>query len=339
MMRTILAIFCLILLATTQTWAQPDSLIFNNGNYVVGEVKTLERNTLKIETDYSDDDFTIEWDGIKEIYTQTHFLITLTNGSRYNGTINTNESGKITIDTDEGDSIEVRPDEIVFLDDLDQGFWSQLYASIDIGFDLAKSKNLRSFSMRSNAGYIARRWQLDGTFNRMTSSQDEVDDIKRTDGKISFKYFLPKDWYPTASVDFLSNTEQQLDLRTTAKLGFGKYLIHTNHLYWGFSVGANYNNENYTQAEQADRQSWEGFGGTELNLFNVGDLSLLTNFIAYPSFTEKGRWRSDFKFDAKYDLPLDFYIKAGFDVNYDNQPAEGSPRFDYVLHTGIGWEW
>lgn len=338
-MKTTLAMLCAMLLASTHARAQTDSLIFKNGDYIVGEVKSLERNSLKVETDYSDDDFTIEWDGIKEIYTRTHFLITLTSGSRYNGTINSNESGNITIATDEGEVIEVNPDHIVFLDDLDQGFWSQLYASIDVGYDLAKSKNLRSFSMRSNVGYIARRWQLDGSFNSMTSSQDEVDDIRRTDGKIAYKYFLPKDWYPTASVDFLSNTEQQLDLRTTAKLGFGKYVIHTNRLYWGFSVGANYNNEEYTLAEQEDRKSWEGFGGTELNLFNMGDLSLMTTFVAYPSFTESGRWRSDLHFDVKYDLPLDFYIKAGFDMNYDNQPAEGSPNFDYVLHTGVGWEW
>ena len=74
-------------------------------------------------------------------------------------------------------------------------------------------------------------------------------------------------------------------------------------------------------------------------MFNTGDLSLLTNIVAYPSFTESGRWRTDFKFDAKYDLPLDFYIKMGLTVNYDNQPAPGSPETDYIFHTGFGWEW
>ena len=338
-MRRNLVILSLSLFAGIHLHAQPDSLIFKNGNYIVGEIKSMSRNILKIETNYSDADFTIEWDGIKEIYTKTNFLISLSNGNRYNGIINSNDQGGITITTDQGGILNVTANEIVLLNDMDQGFWSQLYASIDVGYDLTKSKNLRSFSMRSNIGYIARRWQLDGTFNRMTSKQDEVEDIERTDGKVSFKYFLPNDWYPTASVDFLSNTEQQLNLRTSGKLGFGKYVIHSNQLYWGFSVGANFNNEDYSAPDLEDRSSWEGFAGTELNLFNVGDLSLLTNLIVYPSFTESGRWRTDFKFDAKYDLPLDFYIKAGFDLNFDNQPATGSPKVDYVLHTGIGWEW
>jgi hypothetical protein len=119
----------------------------------------------------------------------------------------------------------------------------------------------------------------------------------------------------------------------------GKYIIHTNNLYWGFSAGANYNNETYSVDTIPGRTSWEGFLGTEINLFNIGDLSLLTNAVAYPSITESGRWRIDFKFDAKYDLPLDFYIKAGYTLNYDNKPAPGSSETDYVLQTGFGWEW
>jgi hypothetical protein len=324
---------------TLQAFNQADSIIFNNGNFMIGEVKSLDRNVLKVETDYSDADFTIEWDGIKEIYTKTYFLITLTNGSRYNGNLTSSEPGKIAILTDDKKKVEVAAHEIVFLDDIDQGFWSQLYASIDFGFDLTKSKNLRQFAMQGNVGYMAKRWQLDGTYNTLNSKQDEVEDIERTDGGITFKYFLPHDWYPVASVDFFSNTEQQLQLRTTGKLGFGKYVIHTNRLYWGFSLGANYNNENYSTPDIPERKSWEGYMGTELNLFNVGDLNLISSWIAYPSFTESGRWRSDFKFNVKYDLPLDFYIKAGFTLNFDNQPAEGSPQADYVLHTGIGWEW
>ena len=327
-----------ILLGFIKLSAQQDSIIFKNGNFIVGEVKTMDRNIVKVETDYSDNDFTIEWDGIKEIYSKTHFLITLSNGARYNGTLQSEGSGKIKIMTDDGESIETSSNEIVMLDDIDQGFWSQLYASIDLGFDLARANNLKQFSMRSNIGYIAKRWQLDGNFNSLSSKQDNVDDIKRNDGGITFKYFLPHDWYPLASLEFLSNTEQQLDLRTTSKLGLGKYVIHTNKSYWGFSLGANHNIENYYDSS-SNRDSWEGFLGTELNFFNIGDLNLLTNLIAYPSFTESGRWRSDFKFDAKYDLPLDFYIKLGFTLNFDNQPAAGSSKTDYVLHSGFGWEW
>jgi len=168
------------------------------------------------------------------------------------------------------------------------------------------------------------------------SSQDSVAETKRTEGGISAKYFLQKDWYLAASLNFLSNTEQALNLRTTGKLGIGKYLVHTNKQYWGLGTGLSLNNESFTNGI-ASRSSLEGYFGSEL-FFDIGDLNLLSNIWVYPSFTENGRWRTDFIFDAKYDLPLDFYIKAGFTLNYDNRPAVKGKETDYVLAFSVGWE-
>ncbi len=340
-------IICAIAIVTmTAAFAQSDSVIFHNGNYIIGEAKTMTRGVLTMETGYSDSDFKIEWEKIKEIYTVTYFLITTSDGNRYNGHVNTSEPGKIMITTSEGQKLETDHNDIVWLDDVDQGFWSQLYASIDVGFDMTKANNFSQFSTRATIGYLAERWNLDGTYNTLFSRQDDVANIDRTDGSVGYKYFLPKDWYPLASLNFLSNTEQKLDLRTTGKAGLGKFVIHTNATYWGFSLGANYNNEKYfsisdTVPANPDRQSWEGFLGTELNLFDIGDLSLFTKVFAYPSFTESGRWRTDFNFDAKYEMPFDddFYIKLGVTFNYDNRPVEGASETDYVLFTGFGWQW
>lgn len=319
---------------------QTDSLIFISGTYMIGEAKNMDRNVLTFKTTYSDSDFKIEWDGIAEIYTDTYYLISLTDGSRYNGTLKSIEAGKIAIITGDGRKIEILHNDIVFLDDKNQGFWSQLYFSIDIGLDLTQANNLSTFTTRSTLGYISERWSIDSYFNTLYSSQDEVEDIQRTDGGIGYKFFLPRDWYPLISFGFLSNTEQKLDLRTSWKLGMGKYVLHTNSAYWGFSLGANNNNEKFTD-ETPDRNSWEGFLGTELNMFNIGDLNLNTKLIVYPSFTESGRRRVDFNFDVKYEMPFDddFYIKIGTTVNYDNKPVEGASEADYVFQTGVGWQW
>ncbi len=329
-----------ILLFGAGTYAQKDSLVFKSGIHMIGEVKGMNRGVVAVETSYSDSDFKIEWGKIKEIYTETYFLITLSDGSRYNGHLGMSEAGKVNLHTDEGKTVETEFEHIVFLDDIDKGFWSQLYASIDIGFDLTKANNFSQLSMRSNIGYTAKRWNLDAYYNTLFSRQDSIEAIRRMEGGLSYRYFLPRDWYPIVSLDFLSSTEQKIQLRTTGKAGFGKYVIHTNRTYWAFSGGANYNNENYSD-DTPDRKSWEGFLGTELNLFDIGDLNLLTKLTAYPSFTESGRWRADFNFDARYEMPFDddFYIKVGLTFNYDNQPIEGASDIDYVFHTGFGWQW
>jgi hypothetical protein len=333
---------CLFLLTLTGThhflYAQPDSLILKNKDVIVGELKSMERGVVTLETDYSDSDFKIEWEGIDEIYTTTAFLITLTDGQRFNGTLRMGDDKKILIQEITGGQYTTELNDVVFLKSVDQDFWSRLYASIDLGFSFTKANNLRQTSLRSTIGYLADRWSADGTYNFIYSTQDSVSATRRTDARITYRKFLPKDWYLPVDLSFLSNTEQKLDLRTNTKIGIGKYVIHTNNAYWGIGAGASNVNEMFS-SEDPSRNSWEAYFGTELNLYDIGDWSLLTRVTAYPGITESGRWRTDLNFDTNYDLPLDFYIRVGFTLNFDNQPVEGASTTDYIFQTSFGWEW
>ena len=340
--------------------AQTDSLILKNKNVIVGEIKSMDKGVLTIETDYSDSDFKVSWDGIHKIFTKTKFLISTNEGRRFNGTINSAEDGVVSIDTYDPEAIfrlkkkpqdkdtevnqgivSVPINDVVYLNALDDGFWSRLSASIDFGWSLTKANNLRQVSIRSGVGYLADRWKLSASMNNLSSNQDDIDATKRTDGDVTFNYFLPQDWYLLYNITFLSNTEQKIKLRTGNKIGLGKFLVHTNRTYFGFQAGVNFNNEVYFEDEDTPpndpRRTGEAFIGSELNLYDIGDLTLLTNVVAYPSFTESGRFRTDFKLDVKYEFLADFYVKLGTTVNYDNRPVAGATTLDYVFQTTVGW--
>ncbi len=327
----------MILLVYGVAVAQQDKITFNNNDVVVGEIKGMSQGVLSIETDYSDSDFTINWEEINTITAETFFLITLSDGRRINGTISSVGKNQLNIISEEDGTIAVTFADIVFMDSVDKGFWSQAYASVDFGFDMTKANNLRQMSARSNLGYRAETWSTNMFYNAINTSQDSINAIKRNDAGIDFKYYFQRKWFSVASVNFFSNTEQKIDLRTNGKLGFGTYIIQTNHAYWNFSCGASFNVERYKESTE-DRDSWEGYLATELNMFDTGDLSLNSKFGAYPGITEKGRWRYDFNFDVKYDLPRDFYIKTGLTYNFDNKPVTGASKDDYVFYTGFGWE-
>lgn len=323
-------------------FAQQDSLILINGDVIVGELKEMDRGIITFETDYSDSDFKIEWSGVRRIFASATYLITLNTGQRINGQIKDAGERMMQIIGAQGEDISVSFDKVVLIMSVDDGFLDRISANIDLGYSLTRANNQEQFTLNSRLGYEADRWLLSGYYNMLLSRQDEVADIQRKDGGVGYQYFLPRDWYLSAELSFLSNTQQALDLRTNARLGVGKFFVHTNQWYWGAGVGAAANIENFSQAADStatDRQSWEGYIGTELNLFDIGDLNLFSSAIAYPSFTESGRFRLDFRFDAKYDLPLDFYLRAGVTVNYDNQPAIAGRETDYIFTTGFGWEW
>jgi hypothetical protein len=117
----------------------------------------------------------------------------------------------------------------------------------------------------------------------------------------------------------LSNTEQKLDIRTNAQLGMGNYIYNTNKAYWGIKIGANNNYEKFSN-ETESRNSWEGYLGTEVNLFDMGDIDLLLVFMGYTGLSDLSRYRSDMNFDLKYDLPFDLFVRLGISFNYDNKP-------------------
>ncbi|MGO2293847.1 MAG: hypothetical protein ACTH5N_00200 [Psychroflexus halocasei] len=79
-------------------------------------------------------------------------------------------------------------------------------------------------------------------------------------------------------------------------------------------VGASYNNENF-EVDRVKKNSAKAFLGTGLDLYDIGDLNLLTSATIYPSLTESSRWRFDYKLVVRYDLPLDSLVNFGITLN------------------------
>ena len=318
--------------------SQHDSLVLKNKNIIVGTIKSLKNGVLTIETDYSDKDFLIEWYGVKEIFSKHRFLIVLKDGYRTTGYIFTEDDGKkIKINEDSVSEKYTTIEDLVFLKELNNGFWGRTKANIDLGLNLTKANNLRQFNVSGRFAYSADKWSLENNFNLLRASQDSVNTIKRTDISFSYLYYLQHAMFFSSSVNFLSNTEQALKLRTTGKVGLGKFLIQTNRAYFGFGGGLSFNNESFFN-ETESRNSLEVYVGTEAKLFDIGDFNFTGTWNVYRSITKTGRWRSDLKIDAKYDLPHDFYIKSNFTVNYDNRSAIPGNYFDYIFALSFGWK-
>jgi hypothetical protein len=313
-------------------------LVFDSGDYIIGEIKSLENSILVFETKYSDNDFKIKWGEVSQINTETEFLVTLTDGRKYIGNLTSRSLSKVTIHYEDESEIECNLDEIVYLSEVQQKFKDRFYASIDLGFSQTKANDFRQASSRTSLGYLADDWNTNLKLNAIFSSQAKTESIKRIEGAINERYIFSGNWYSLFTLSYLSNTEQNLSRRVNAELSIGHFIIRTNAVYWGLKMGFNRNFEKYSN-EFDERSSWEGHFGTEAKFFNTGDFSMTTLFKAYPSITKSGRWRVDWTLDLKYDLPLDFYIKLGGSLNFDNFPSENSSRTDYVLQTGFGWEW
>ena len=140
-----------------------------------------------------------------------------------------------------------------------------------------------------------------------------------------------------SNFSFLSNTSQSLKGRLVPSLAAGNYLVRSNKLYLLVGTGLTYNIEEYEDSS-TNKTSTEALLIAQFNMFNFKDIDLYISAVGYPSLSESGRFRTDANVRFKYDLPFDFYFKTELQINFDNQPAVGAVKTDYVFSTGFGWE-
>ena len=315
-----------------------DTLILVNNDMMVGEFKRMDKSVVIFKTKYSEKDFLIKWHRVKEIHSDRFFIVVMSDGKRVSSTLNSKKGKSRSVLLDSGIyTTEESLDDIVFLEPIGKNFLSRLTVDLDIGITITKTNNLRQLTSSLSSKYTTNKWTASASFKNVLSRQDSVADVNRMDGNIGVLYFLPNDWYTQIIAIYLSNDEQRLALRSTYRGGLGYFFVHNSNMYIGAMGGLAYTTENYTN-ETDVRNSSEAYFGLSFNKYDIGDLSLLSSIVLYPSISENGRYRTDFNFDMKYDLPLDFFIKMSLTYNYDNQPIEGASKQDYVFTTSFGWE-
>ena len=328
------------LLGTSFASAQ-DTLVLVNNDVVVGDFKGMSSAVATIETDYSDRDFKIEWEGIKKLITNKTFVYQFEGSGYLRGTIAMVPEGEgyvwLTVE-ESNQRIRVRMSEIVFLNDVDGGWTDRLSANIAVGLSLAKANNLRQFNASGHAGYFTSDWSVNGTINSIFSEQDSAQRTSRTDASLTGQIYLKRRWFGALSVNYLSNDEINLVNRINNRAGLGKNWFQTNAWYFSSTVGIANNQEEFSGSDASTLNSWEAYFSLELNLFDTGDLNMYANFTGFPSLSDQGRFRYDAKLDVKYDLPYDFFVKLGTSLNFDNRPSGGADELDYLFQTSFGWE-
>src|SRR6187397_1034309 len=142
----IIQLLAVLFFTSMEAKAQTDSLILSNGNNIVGEIKSMDKGVLTIETPYSDNDFNIKWGEIKELYSTTRFLITLEDGRRMNSNITSSNPGEVALTDENGNPFNTPFSNVVYLKGVKSDFWSRANANVDLGITFTKDNNLKQYN-------------------------------------------------------------------------------------------------------------------------------------------------------------------------------------------------
>lgn len=336
-------ILLLSLFVHTGSILAQDVITLSNGDTINGDIKNLDKGILEVETEYSDDNFTMNWESVINLKSSNNFLIILATGKRYYGSITVTDK-QATI-TQEGTSEAVDLLEVVFIKSVNDRFWDKMSISIDGGYSLAKANENRQFTLTGNASYLSERINPDIYTNVVNGSTDDGTskiNTARSNYGGNFRMFFHKSWFGTAGADYLSSDEQSLNLRSTYTLGIGSFIISNYKMYLSAAVGGAWNREDYDSDDvtgtDSNTNSSESFVHLDYNAFGLDNVSITSQLKVFPSLSEERRVRLNYDLSVKFDLFKDFYLGTTYTLTYDSEPISSElASSDYVISTTLGW--
>lgn len=338
--KTKFVLSILTLFICSLVWAQNDTLYMDTGEVFSGEIKSMNKSVLVFDTHYADSEFEIEWEHVEGLFSNSFLIVHTTDGSTYVGKLLYSPENPRKLMLAGADHVKLNIDEIVQIFPSDKSFLKRFEFSVDIGYSYTKANHVRQLTSNTRVDYRGYKWTMNGYLNTMLSNQDSVSATKRNSSGVNYSVDLVGNVFAFAGVEFLNNSEQQLNLRTTSKLGVGYFFLRSNSLYLVCGAGLANANEDYGGEDATSYNSFEGLAITEFEAFDIGDFSLHARVSLFPSLNTPGRIRVDQDVWLKWDLPLDFYIKASYQHNYDSKPPlEGVSKGDFVVQASFGWEW
>ena len=315
-----------------------DTIYYQKGDRITAEVKSLENNQLKLSTDDAGTVY-VEWDKIDSVKILNAMRIVLDDGKiLYGKLLTAGEVGKCYIWGSEGDPLLMELFRIVSLAAMEEKFIDRLSGTLSSGFSYVKSTQVMQMNFDASVKYTAEKNQLELAYDGLFSQDPSSGYSQNQSGGATAIRLLPKNWFLLTQLYLESNSEMDLDLRTSLTLAGGNAFIRSNSsvLYGALGLAAN------RELSLGDAQNnLEGVITSKYSVFIYDDpeVSFTVEGDVLPSLTTLGRVRANIDSSLSWEIIKDFYLKWTFYYNYDSQPlSEGAEKNDWAV-TLIGLEY
>jgi hypothetical protein len=316
-----------------------DIVILTNGDRVTGEIKKLEAGILQYKTDTMGT-VRIEWRFIRTIITDKQQVIETTEGDRWLGKLQKPEDSEdVQIVTVRG-PVDIDPNEVVSVWPVEATFLDKMDLSFSVGYEYQKSTGIGNFSGAADFLYRTEARVFDSTLRTNITTQEGAEDQERLELRFSYQRLLEDLRFRALIASYESNEALGLDRRITGGGAFGSYLRKTNLNWLNYYAGLIGNIERSVEGQQTN--SVEALLGTRWRYFQFAEPErvLDTTLNVFPSLTESGRWRGDFRTTFRLELLKDLFWTMEFFATYDSDPLDlDAEKSDYGIITGFGWSY
>ena len=339
-MRQIIPIISLLLILISENaWASKiDTIYLQHGDRITGEVKSLENNYLKLSTDDLST-IKIQWNKIDSVKILNNMRIVFENGQIFYGKIMpSGEDGSCYIWANIGEPRLTPLSEIVLLYPFEDKFINRLTGTLSTGGSYTKANDIMQLNLNAAVTYLAEKNQIELSYDGNLTLQDTLDASERQSGGFIFRRLLPRNWFLVSELSFESNSEQDLDLRTSFSLGGGNSLVNTNKSVLRIGGALQGSRE---LSQQDTHNSIEAVLGAGYSLFVYDSPKITFNFASKlsPSLTDMGRIRADIDSNISWEIFHDFYLKWTFYYSFDSKPLSTTASKNDWAVTLLGIEY
>ena len=305
----------------------------SDGSVIVGTIVSLaDGEDLVVDTAHMDE-VTIEWDAIEEIRgTQVVDVVTFDN-RRFIGTVTFDDNNMSVAGED---NVEIAPEDVFSIDEINESFQDGLAAYTDLGMNLVRGNNrVTQVNIGAGVSYEGRDFETAIDVSTIMNEQAETADTRRNTFGARYTYDFGARWQGNAFYQFESDEQQGLDGRSLLGGFISNRLVNTRHqrfsVYGGFAV----NSEKFEA--QPRTETPEGLIGFAYRLRSAADID--ATLVFFPNLEESDRMRSQFDGTLTVDLFSDLDFKVTVYNRYDSAPPPGNEKNDSGLTLGLSWEY
>jgi hypothetical protein len=332
-----LTILLCLLQFSLHAQVKKDSLFFNNGSMVIGELKKIRLGVVTFDPDDANV-ITVQQRKLRGISARSEVFRVETIRKKLLYGVITPDTVPQYVKVGYGTSIDnLHVEEIFIAYPFSDRFTQNFTGSVGLGYSYTRSSGFGRFNLDGNLTYQSKRHEISGTLSGIYSQTDSGFTRDREDFNVRDNYYFSPASFVTVFIAYQKNREIGLKRRFQEGLGLGNKFITSKSMYAWARGGFVLNQETSLEGKRSGVLT-EGYAQLQFNIFKFSkpEVNLNVRQSLYVGITEGGRLRSDGQVDLTWEMISDLKLSLQFYNNYDSRPPSvGVSKTDYGIIFGI----
>lgn len=335
--RCVVGVAALALLPSAALAAKTDVVVLRNGDRITGEVDLVERGKLQFKTD-DVGTLQIEWDKVASVTAKASFDVDDLEGRRYVGALEPGtRPGDVRIVSASGAAV-LPATEILRIRRLGTTFWKRLDGSVDAGASYTSASELFTLDAAATIGVERPGFEVVADGTSTLTSQTGVDETRRSALSLAYRRRFSGGWLALGAGQLEQNRELGFDLRSSASVGGGRYLVRAARHRLVTGAGLSLNQEVPVEGETTTNVEATAFLAYDAFAYDFPKVDVSVGAMGYASLTDAGRFRLEVDFRVKRELVRDFYATLRGYESYDSRPPSADAESnDFGITFALGW--